>query len=217
MFILGAPYVYNKTNHSDLYPFLYSIHYIASILCSLLSTVYHFGMCHEKGEDFYHKLITFDMLGIWLASTFTNVAFIKATFYCLFWWDKLVLPLYGCTAVIALVLSARGKNARERLRPLVYLGASRILLYTSRYALAFAGYPTARVSTTWIFFAAECFGCLGGIVNVSRFPERWFPGKFDYLGNSHNIMHILVIGCPLACHFATVIDFQWMANATCHT
>lgn len=30
-------------------------------------------------------------------------------------------------------------------------------------------------------------------------PERWRPGAYDYVGNSHQIMHSLVLA-PLACH-----------------
>ena len=37
-------------------------------------------------------------------------------------------------------------------------------------------------------FAAACG------VWLTQFPERFFaPGTFDYLGNSHNLMHFLVL------------------------
>jgi predicted membrane channel-forming protein YqfA (hemolysin III family) len=31
-----------------------------------------------------------------------------------------------------------------------------------------------------------------GIVNVSRIPERWFPGAFDMVGHSHQWFHVLI-------------------------
>lgn len=37
---------------------------------------------------------------------------------------------------------------------------------------------------------------------VTRVPERWFPGQFDCLGNSHNWFHTVVVVsscCSLVC------------------
>jgi len=31
------------------------------------------------------------------------------------------------------------------------------------------------------------------VIYLGRVPERWFPGKFDYLGSSHQIWHLLVM------------------------
>lgn len=38
------------------------------------------------------------------------------------------------------------------------------------------------------------FGFLaaGAIVNVSKVPERWFPGMFDVIGHSHQWFHVLI-------------------------
>ena len=33
----------------------------------------------------------------------------------------------------------------------------------------------------------------GGILYSIKFPERIFKGKFDYIGNSHNMLHLLGI------------------------
>jgi len=34
---------------------------------------------------------------------------------------------------------------------------------------------------------------LGTAIYAARIPERWFPGRFDIYGASHQIMHVLVI------------------------
>jgi adiponectin receptor len=33
----------------------------------------------------------------------------------------------------------------------------------------------------------------GGLVYISRIPERWFPNKFDLWGGSHAVMHVMVM------------------------
>jgi adiponectin receptor len=33
----------------------------------------------------------------------------------------------------------------------------------------------------------------GAIVYGSKFPERWWPGRFDFIGSSHNLWHLAVL------------------------
>ena len=37
----------------------------------------------------------------------------------------------------------------------------------------------------------------GAISYVARTPEKWFPRRFDVLGSSHQIMHVLVVSTAL--------------------
>jgi adiponectin receptor len=30
-------------------------------------------------------------------------------------------------------------------------------------------------------------------VYASKFPERWWPGRFDFIGSSHNLWHLGVL------------------------
>lgn len=41
---------------------------------------------------------------------------------------------------------------------------------------------------------------VGAIIYAARVPERWLPGKFDYLGASHNIWHVAVL-CGIVAHY----------------
>ncbi|TVU08378.1 hypothetical protein EJB05_41781, partial [Eragrostis curvula] len=44
---------------------------------------------------------------------------------------------------------------------------------------------------------------------VSRVPERWKPGKFDCVGHSHQIFHVLVLVGALTHYAATAILISW--------
>ncbi|CAL5039712.1 unnamed protein product [Urochloa decumbens] len=44
---------------------------------------------------------------------------------------------------------------------------------------------------------------------VSRVPERWRPGKFDCVGHSHQIFHVLVLVGALTHYAATDILINW--------
>jgi adiponectin receptor len=42
----------------------------------------------------------------------------------------------------------------------------------------------------------------GAIIYAGKMPERWLPGRFDYIGNAHNIWHIAVLGGIITHYFA---------------
>ena len=46
----------------------------------------------------------------------------------------------------------------------------------------------------------------GALVYASKIPERWFPGVFDYIGGSHNMWHVAVLGGILF-HYSAMQDF----------
>ncbi|CAM1507036.1 Fc.00g066770.m01.CDS01 [Cosmosporella sp. VM-42] len=50
----------------------------------------------------------------------------------------------------------------------------------------------------------------GAIVYASKIPERWCPGIFDYVGGSHNLWHVAVLGGILF-HYSAMQTF--FANA----
>lgn len=47
---------------------------------------------------------------------------------------------------------------------------------------------------------------LGALVYASKVPERWCPGMFDYVGGSHNLWHIAVLGGILF-HYTAMQQF----------
>ncbi|KAM0937720.1 hypothetical protein DsansV1_C24g0182221 [Dioscorea sansibarensis] len=40
-------------------------------------------------------------------------------------------------------------------------------------------------------------------------PERWKPGMFDLVGNSHQLFHLMVIAGAYAHYLATLVYLQW--------
>lgn len=49
----------------------------------------------------------------------------------------------------------------------------------------------------------------GAVFYVTRVPERWRPGKFDCVGHSHQIFHVLVLVGALTHYAATAILINW--------
>ena len=214
-FIFCAPFIYGKltSSHHDL--LLFSIHYISSIACGLCSAIFHLMMSHNKGENMHCKLNTLDWFGIWLVTTWGPIVFIKATFFCSPWLYKMVLLFYSLISSISLVYLVQGKDAKERVIPIIYVGLVKMGMYASRGCMAWTGYITAKIEVVWLFAIMELLGLLGAVFHIFQFPERLLSGKLDYLWNSHNILHILSSICPILLHLGTVFDVEWMETAKC--
>ena len=52
----------------------------------------------------------------------------------------------------------------------------------------------------------------GVLIGAARVPERFFPGSFDYVFNSHNIMHVMTVGGSWSMHKAVTMDFEWFGH-----
>lgn len=50
---------------------------------------------------------------------------------------------------------------------------------------------------------------MGVVVYVLRVPERWFPGRFDIWGHSHQIWHIFVVLGIIVHTFGVVRQYEW--------
>ena len=43
----------------------------------------------------------------------------------------------------------------------------------------------------WTFVVAGLLAALGGVVYSLKVPERFYPKRFDLVGNSHNLFHCM--------------------------
>lgn len=60
--------------------------------------------------------------------------------------------------------------------------------HTTEPCLALAG--CSSLSLNYYAYYVICL-IFGGLIYSSRIPERFFPGTFDFIGNSHHFLHIL--------------------------
>ena len=60
--------------------------------------------------------------------------------------------------------------------------------------------------------AQEAWAVVGCVISATRVPERWFPGRFDLLLNSHNLMHVFVVIGAVHMIAAARADLLWLAT-----
>lgn len=100
-----------------------------------------------------------------------------------------------------------------RLRAFVWQALFRFLLFLFRVYGNGVGSPKSMR----LFVIMDSLAVLGGLVNIIQIPERFSPGLFDNWGNSHQIMHVMVVCSIIYLHWGTMEDLAWIKSYQCPT
>ncbi|OQR68358.1 adiponectin receptor protein 1-like [Tropilaelaps mercedesae] len=185
----------------------FAVFFLAAIGCMAMSAIYHTLACHSN------KVCTItcklDFTGITVLIFGSFFSWLYFTFY-----DHPNLRcLYGITgtasalATIKMSLSDDFAQAHYRgVRSAIYIAYAMIcgVLPVVHFCLMY-GLPTLVQDFFILRFACMVAAYVVGAVFYSiRVPEKYWPGRFDYAGQSHQIMHVCVIFGNLAhywgCH-----------------
>ncbi|XP_048883840.1 membrane progesterone receptor epsilon [Brienomyrus brachyistius] len=120
--------------------------------------------------------------------------------------------------VVALICTLACCNTRQRwrrhryvIRTLVFLlpfivASTPIFYRLLRPSVASAQSSSLCPGSLGLFFSRHCFWLLvSALFNISKFPERLSPGKFDIWGHSHQWFH--------CCTFLSILDELHMIKA----
>jgi len=116
------------------------------------------------------------------------------------WYMTLILGA-GVLTLISIMHPKYDGNEYKAMRSLLFSAvgcAPLIPLIHMTYMVDPAHYMEINVDD--ILFGCFFYGA-GAAIYAFRFPERYFPGKFDNCGQSHNIFHTFVL-------IAAVIHFN---------
>lgn len=136
---------------------------------------------------------------------------IHCTLACRPWLRPAALLGYTVLSGVAGWRALTAPSTSARLRAFGWQAAARLLVFGARGMGLGSGAPGSLPC----YLRMDALALLGGLVNVARLPERWGPGRFDYWGNSHQIMHLLSVGSILQLHAGVVPDLLWAAHHAC--
>lgn len=190
--------------------YYHACHLISCLSPWLGSFLYHVFMNHKAGAGLYMRLLQADMAGIWITQTFGALTTISVSFItfsetvrCAF------LLLYLCLALCSLQRGLTARNSWQRAAsfgPLVMMRAIALVARLSTKQVLPDSWHLVHVLNQ------EVLPILGAFISSARIPERFFPGLFDLMLNSHNIMHCLVVMGGLHMHWCFLTDIQIIRN-----
>ncbi|KAH7072994.1 hemolysin-III related-domain-containing protein [Paraphoma chrysanthemicola] len=198
---------FSNSTASDI--FIAAVFFFAACKCLACSTIWH-TMNSISHQTLLERFACVDYTGISLLVAASIMTTEYAAFYCepVSRWSYMSLTAFlGLGGVILPWHPTFNRADMAWLRVLFYVSLALTgflpfgqLAYSR--GLDWAQYfyaPLAKSLTVYM---------TGALMYASKVPERWCPGWFDYVGCSHNIWHVAVLGG---------IIFHYMAMQTMFT
>ncbi|WOL16942.1 heptahelical transmembrane protein 4-like isoform X1 [Canna indica] len=187
-----------------------------AMLCLLISSLCHLLVCHSKRTAYI--MLHLDYAGI--------AALIVTSFFPVVFYSFLCQPFYRHiyrgfittfgVAVVAVSLVPTFQTTEFRLvRAALFfcMGLCGVVPIVHKLVV-FGERPEAVLSAAYEVAMMALYG-MGVAVYVARVPERWMPGRFDLVGHSHQLFHVLVVAGAYAHYLAGLVYLRWRDAEKC--
>ncbi|KMP07813.1 adiponectin receptor protein 1 [Coccidioides immitis RMSCC 2394] len=184
---------YETANHADVAAF--SCFFAGAAFCLGMSALYHTISNHSPLVAYIGNAC--DYVGIVGLITGSFIPSIYYGFYCMpnlqiLYWSMICALGLGC-AIVSTIPRFRTPAWRPfRATMFVSMGLSAV--FPLVHGVAVFGFAQMRwqIGLWWLLLQGFLY-ILGAAIYAMRVPERLWPGKFDILGHSHQIFHVLVL------------------------
>ncbi|PQK09868.1 hypothetical protein BB8028_0002g01920 [Beauveria bassiana] len=222
VFLLGEWFIlqylagkYSRVTSTDFVAF--SFFMLTATICYALSALYHTLMNHSCTVDhFCHRL---DMLGIGVFI----VGDIILGVYIIFWCETTLRNIYwsmigvlGAFTIFTNVHPKLQSHKYRSMRTLAFVATGMSVVAPLIHGLDMFGLDLMNKKAFTYTMVAKV-GCLlsGTALYAMRFPESWWPGKFD-MCSSHSFMHFLVVCAAVIQMIGYLEAFDYAySNITC--
>ena len=181
--------------------------FLAAMICLSCSTMFHLFSNHSQGV--YRIFSSLDYSGIAILITGSSIPAYYYGFYCSIIAQYTHMSIAFALCVVCVLVSLWKKFATPNYRPLRFATFVLFGLYgfipVTHVALT-EGVEKQHIiqAGTGVLTMAGVY-ILGATIYVLRFPERFFPGKFNTWASSHQIFHICVV-CAALVHYDTLLS-----------
>ncbi|GAD99138.1 haemolysin-III channel protein Izh2, putative [Paecilomyces variotii No. 5] len=184
---------YETATQADIIAF--SCFFAGAAFCLGMSATYHTISNHSPfvarvGNAFDYVGIVGLIVGSFIPSVYYG-------FYCHptlqnLYWSMIVLIGFGCACV-----SVMPRFRTPELRPFragMFVGMGLSAIFPVVHGLKVFGpdQMARQMGLFWMLLQGFLY-ILGATIYAARVPERLKPGRFDILGSSHQIFHVLVV------------------------
>ena len=195
-----------QTNELARWPLFVIIH--SAILLFIFSASFHsIGTINERYHDILNR---FDYGGISLLISGSCYP----PYYYFFYYSNtfkylylIEITVFGIGIFLYSLTDDFNKPQKRTLRGIIFLIFGLCtgipILHMAFFGKKLEGNAAGINLINW-YVGGVCY-VIGALLYIIRFPEKIFPGKFDYIGASHQIFHILVFFGALF-HFLGSLD-----------
>jgi adiponectin receptor len=198
----------------DRWPMLVFI--FSALFCLGCSVICHLFSAHSP--DVCSMVCRLDYAGISILLAGSYFPIIFYIFYC----DTALIWIYlSCISVSSIIVFIMAmapffQTAKFRTaRGLSFLGLGLLGVFPLTHMLFIPHIISHfQIAIVWFLLMGACY-IIGVGFYILRIPERFYPGKFDLWGSSHNIWHLFVLAAVLCHYVGSRWSFYLRHEATC--
>ncbi|KPV78484.1 uncharacterized protein RHOBADRAFT_33179 [Rhodotorula graminis WP1] len=181
---------------------------VSATLCLGFSGLFHTMLCHSEAVAVRWNRL--DYLGIVVLISGTFVPAVHYGFFCTsstFSTTRETEIASAATAAAVVSPHARTPEFR-RFRTFLFIAMGLSAVFPVGHAVLRYGLEGASrgISLFWLALGGALY-IVGALLYAERCPERLSPGRFDFVGGSHQIFHVLILLAALS---------HWTAIAEAH-
>ncbi|ELU02271.1 hypothetical protein CAPTEDRAFT_138960 [Capitella teleta] len=187
--------------------------------CMLASTGYHLFRCHS--ETACNKWLALDLTGISVGLLGCYLPGIHLGFYCLSVWRDVYLLVIGGLFVAVFIFQTQPKYYSDnwfRRRLVLYCFLTGYGVIPAVHWVYLNGGLSAPVVQMFAPKIAVVYllGLLAFFFYVSKFPEKVFPGRFNFIGSSHQMWHVVVVVAFVWWHHSGQLLLMYRLGQPCN-
>ncbi|XP_017767941.1 PREDICTED: progestin and adipoQ receptor family member 3 isoform X2 [Nicrophorus vespilloides] len=193
---------------------------VASVLfcfvaCMFLSSMYHTFNC--RSEEDFHGFLNLDLFGIALSLLAIYTSGIYFAFWCHSHWRQFYIISVTLIFFVAMLLQHPKFNVDSNTRMIVFVSwAAYGVIPTIHWIFVMGGInnPVVELLLPRVLGMYAISGT-AFFIYITKIPERFCAGKFDYLGHSHQWWHIIIVLALYYWHSSGIIYVNYRINHAC--
>ena len=179
--------------------------FVGSVVCLGFSSTYHAIQCHSLSvSKQFNKL---DYVGIVVMIVGSFLPALHYGFYCHPHYQlgySIAISSLGALAMYVVLAPSYATPAYRPYRTAVFLVLGLSAVVPVAHVVQLYGYTTITETMGLRFLILSgALYVVGAGLYAARVPERFAPGRFDMIGASHQIFHVLILGAAAA-HYVSI-------------
>ncbi|KAL4568791.1 hypothetical protein LXL04_024407 [Taraxacum kok-saghyz] len=187
-----------------------------AMFCLLASSLCHLLCCHSKRLSYIMLRVDYAGIAALISTSFyppVYYAFMCHPFFCNLY--LIFITLLGIATILVSLLPVFDRPEFRNIRTGLFLGMGLSGAGPIFHKLVWFWNQPEAVHTTGYEILMGTFYGIGSLLYATRIPERWMPGKFDIVGNSHNLFHVFVVAGAYTHYRAGLVYLKWRDMEGC--